>query len=66
MGLIPAVSRNLFAGKYTCKGEWDPEVKAKHDLQYVDMPDGYCDLPGVSLDRPESIQEYKDLIHEAT
>lgn len=63
---MPAVSKNLFAGKYKCEGVMDPEIKVEHEKMYAEAPDGYADFPGVSFDRPESITEYKQMLEHSS
>ena len=58
-GPIPAVTRNLF-GHYVRKGEWEPDIKAEIDQQYAMYPEGF-ELPTVTLDNPETVQNYKDM-----
>ena len=48
---MPAVSRNLFS-HYVRKGQMEPDIKVDTDAMYKDAPDGFGDLPPVSLDNP--------------
>lgn len=50
--------RHLFAGKYTCKGEWDPIIKANHDADPMNQME-FSEIPPMELGKPEMIEEYK-------